>query len=173
MSVEEQVKLAIKGDEKAFEFLMNLYKEGLYRTAFAYVKNEQDATDILQETVYKAYISIEKIKEPRYFKTWITKILINTSIDYVRKNKKVVYITEDLPENPGSYEANAIDEKLDILNSIEKLDDRYKNVVVLKYFQDLTITEISQVLNCPSGTVKTYLNKALSKLRLFLNEEIV
>lgn len=173
MGVEEQVKLAAKGDEKAFEYLMNLYKEGLYRTAFAYVKNEQDAIDILQETVYKAYISIDKLKEPKYFKTWLTKILINTSIDYVKKNKKIVYIFEDVPVNLAHSEVNAIDEKLDILNSIDKLEDKYKNVVVLKYFQDLTITEISEVLNCPAGTVKTYLNKALVKLRLFLNEEIV
>ena len=54
MIIEEQVKLAIQGDEKAFEYLMDICKEELYRTAFAYVKNEEDAIDILQDTVYKA-----------------------------------------------------------------------------------------------------------------------
>lgn len=173
MNFEEQVKLAIKGNEKAFENLMNACKESLYRTAFAYVKNEQDAIDILQETVYKAYISIDKLKEAKYFKTWITKILINNAINFINKNKKIVYITEDVSNNTDSYEGNKIVERLDIMNSIDKLEDKYKNVIILKYFQDLTITEISEVLNYPIGTVKTYLNKALSKLRVFMNEEII
>jgi len=170
MNIEEQVKLAIRGDEKAFEYLMNINKEGLYRTAFAYVKNEQDALDILQETVCKAYTSIDKLKEPKYFKTWLTRILINNAINFIEKAKKVVYITDVMP---NCYENNIVDEKLDILSSIEKLEEKYKRIIVLKYFQDLTITEISEVLDCPPGTVKTYLNKALNKLRLFMNEEIV
>lgn len=173
MNFEEQVKLAIKGNEKAFENLMDACKEGLYRTAFAYVKNEQDAVDILQETVYKAYISIDKLKEVKYFKTWITKILINNAINFINKNKKIVYITEDVSNNTNSHEGNKIDERLDIMSSIDKLEDKYKNVIILKYFQDLTISEIAEVLNYPIGTVKTYLNKALSKLRVFMNEEII
>lgn len=173
MSVEEQVKLAIKGDEKAFQYLMDTYKEGLYRTAFAYVKNENDALDIIQETVYKAYISIDKLKEPKYFKTWLTRILINNAINFTNKEKKIVYITEEINNYSNCYGSNTVDEKLDIFNSIEKLEEKYKKIIVLKYFQDLTITEISQVLDCPPGTVKTYLNKALNKLRLFMNEEII
>lgn len=173
MNIEEQVKLAIKGNEKAFEYLMDINKEMLYRTAFAYVKNEQNALDILQETVYKAYISIDKLKEPKYFKTWLTKILINTAISFIKKNKKIVYITDDITNNSNYYESDIVNEKLDILSSIEKLDEKYKTIIILKYFQDLTLTEISEVLDCPIGTVKTYLNRALNKLRFFMNEEIV
>jgi RNA polymerase sigma-70 factor (ECF subfamily) len=173
MDIEEQVKLAKTGNEKAFEYLVDINKEGLYRTAFAYVKNEQDALDIVQETVYKAYISIDKLNKPKYFKTWLTRILINNAISFINKRKKVVYITDVMPDDTNLYQGNLVDEKLDILNSIEKLEDKYKSVVVLKYFQDLTITEISEVLHCPPGTIKTYLNKALKKLRIFMNEEIV
>jgi len=173
MNIEEQVKLAIRGDEKAFEYLMNINKEGLYRTAFAYVKNEQDSLDILQETVYKAYTSIKKLKEPKYFKTWLTRILINNAINLINKTKKIVYITDDMPNESNCYTGDIVDEKLDILSSIEKLEVKYKTIIVLKYFQDLTITEISEVLDCPPGTIKTYLNKALNQLRLFMKEEIV
>lgn len=173
MDIEEQVKLAIRGDEKAFEYLMKINKEVLYRAAFAYVKNEQDALDILQETVYKAYICIDKLKEPKYFKTWLTRILINNAISFKNKNKKIINLTGDITNGLKSYEGNTVDEKLDIFSSIKKLEDKYKTVIVLKYFQDLTITEISEVLNCPSGTVKTYLNKALSKLRISMGEEII
>lgn len=173
MNIEEQVKLAIRGNEKAFEYLMDINKEMLYRTAFAYVKNEQNALDILQETVYKAYISIDKLKEPKYFKTWLTKILINTAISFINKNKKIVYMQDNITNGSNCYESDMVNEKLDILSSIEKLDDKYKTIIILKYFQDLTITEISEVLDCPLGTVKTYLNRALNKLRFFMNEEIV
>jgi RNA polymerase sigma-70 factor, ECF subfamily len=173
MNIEEQVKFAIRGDEKAFEYLMDINKEGLYRTAFAYVKNEQDALDILQETVYKAYTSINKLMEPKYFKTWLTRILINNAISFINKSKKIEYLTDVIPNDSNCNTGNLIDVKLDILSSIEKLDDKHKTVIVLKYFQDLTITEISEVLDCPSGTIKTYLNKALTQLRLFMKEEIV
>lgn len=172
MGIEEQVRLAVKGDEKAFEYLMDIYKDGLYRTAFAYVKNEQNALDILQETVYKAYISIGTLREAKYFKTWITRILINNANYFLGKEKKLVYISDEIQNNQNCSEGTKIDEKLDILAAIDKLNPKYKNIVILKYFQDLTITEISQALDCPAGTVKTYLNKALSKLRLLMNEEI-
>jgi RNA polymerase sigma-70 factor, ECF subfamily len=173
MNIEEQVKFAIRGDEKAFEYLMDINKEGLYRTAFAYVKNEQDALDILQETVYKAYTSINKLMEPKYFKTWLTRILINNAISFINKSKKIEYLTDVIPNYSNCNTGNLIDVKLDILSSIEKLDDKHKTVIVLKYFQDLTITEISEVLDCPSGTIKTYLNKALTQLRFIMKEEIV
>lgn len=173
MDIEEQVKLAIGGDEKAFEYLMDIYKERLYRTAFAYVKNEQNALDLLQETVYKAYVSIDKLKEPKYFKTWITKILINGAINFINREKKVIFLDDNIENSLELHQGYSIEEKLDVLNCIDKLEDKYRNVIVLKYFQELTISEISEVLNCPVGTVKTYLNKALSKLRIFMNKEIV
>lgn len=173
MIMEEQVKLAIHGDEKAFEYLMDICKDGLYRTAFAYVKNEEDAIDILQDTVYKAYISIDKLKEPKYFKTWITKILINGAINFINKEKKIVALVDNISNHSNYQEENKIEEKMDILNFIDELEDKHKNVIVLKYFQDLTITEIALVLDCPVGTVKNYLNKALSKLRIIMDKEIV
>ena len=73
----ELVEEAQRGSDKAFEELINIYKEYLYKMSFLYVKNEHDALDIYQETVYKAYINIRKLKNSRFFKTWITKILIN------------------------------------------------------------------------------------------------
>jgi len=173
MIIEEKVKLAIHGDEKAFEYLMDICKEGLYRTAFAYTKNEQDAVDILQDTVYKAYISIDKLKEPKYFKTWITKILINGAINFINKEKKIVTLVENISNNCNYNKDNRIEEKLDILNLIDELEDKHKNVIVLKYFQDLTINEIALVLECPVGTVKSQLNKALAKLRIIMDKEIV
>ena len=79
---EKIVKKAIKGNDKAFIILMNQCKEQIYRTAFAYVKEEETALDIVQEVVCKAYKSIENLREPKFFNTWIMRIAINISIDF-------------------------------------------------------------------------------------------
>jgi RNA polymerase sigma-70 factor, ECF subfamily len=82
------VEKAKKGDQKAFMQLIDTEKEKLYRIAYTYVKNESDALDIVQDTIYKAFISINNIKDVSYFSTWITRILINTSLDFIKKKKK-------------------------------------------------------------------------------------
>lgn len=171
--LESLVKLSIKGNDEAFLQLIDIIKENLYRTAFSYVKNEEGALDVVQETVYKAYISIDKIKNPKFFKTWITRILINNSLDYIKKNKNVVYLeNNDLIKTIGANEHNK-DEKIYIWEAIESLDPKYREIISLKYFDDLTINEIANVLKYPVGTVKTYLNKGLSGLRKFMEREIV
>lgn len=173
MDMEKIVKLAIKGDDNAFARLMDSCKENLYRTAYAYVKNEEDALDVVQETVYKAYISIDKLKNPEYFKTWITRILINTAIDTSKKSSKIVYIdnTDYINEVDDKEESKV--NSLYLWSVVDGLKGRSKDVIILKYFNDLTIKEISETLECPVGTVKTYLNKGLTGLRKEISKESV
>ncbi len=173
MQNEKRVKRAIKGDDKAFEELMSEYKENLYRTAFSYVRNEADALDIVQETVYKAYISIDKLKEPKYFKTWITRILINTALTHIRKGSKIVYLeARELSEAMGAVE-NRVEESIYIWEALDSLEEKHREVIILKYFNDLTINEVAQVLKYPLGTAKTYLNKGLNKLRNIMRRDVV
>lgn len=170
MLKELKVKKAIRGDEKAFIDIIDDIKDKLYTTAYSYVKNEQDALDIVQETVYKAYISIDALKKPRYFNTWITRILINISINTINKNKKSTYLEEHnyIEEVEKTID---IDQKLDITNALDELDEKHKNVIQLKYFDDLTLNEISNKLDIPVGTTKTYLNRGLKRLRSLVREE--
>ena len=86
---------AIKGNDKAFIILMNQCKEQIYRTAFAYVKEEETALDIVQEVVCKAYKSIENLREPKFFNTWIMRIAINISTDFYNKKSKVVCMEQE------------------------------------------------------------------------------
>ena len=79
------VKRAIKGDRQAFESLIDIYSDRLYREAYLRCKHEDDAKEIIQETVYKAYRNIGTLKEAIYFKTWISRILIIVSNDYLSK----------------------------------------------------------------------------------------
>ncbi|MGL5753208.1 MAG: sigma-70 family RNA polymerase sigma factor [Paraclostridium sp.] len=170
MLKELKIKRAIKGDEKSFIEIIDDIKDKLYAIAYSYVKNEQDALDIVQETVYKAYISIDTLKNPRYFNTWITRILINISINTINKNKKVSYIEEYKIAETIEVDID-IDQKLDISNALDELEEKHKNVIKLKYFEDLTLNEISNKLDIPIGTAKTYLNKGLNRLRRIIGED--
>lgn len=171
------VRKAIKGDTAAFTQLMEDRKENLYRIAYSYVKNQADALDIVSETVYKAYLNIRKVKKPQYFNTWLTRILINNAINQLKKQQRVVYMGEkealdnvqQAADIPSFYEREQV---LDLYRAIDRLDADHKTVVILKYFQDFTFDEIAQVLEWPSGTVKTYLYRALKSLNVDLGEEV-
>lgn len=170
---ELMVKKAIKGDNNAFMSLINQCKEQIYRVAYAYVKDEDMALDIVQETVCKAYMSINKLKEPKYFNTWLIKIAMNISIaDYNKKQKIVCMEQEQLLSKIGGIEENN-DDKLYLLQAIDTLQDKYKDVIILKYFEDFKIQDIARILDMPIGTVKTYLNKGLTDLRIYMKKEII
>jgi len=167
-----KIKLAQKGDDNAFYELISQRKSQLYKTAFAYVKNKEEAMDIVSDTVYKAYISIKKLKEASFFNTWLTRILINTSLDCINKNNRATSFEENISYDVGKISKD--DEQIiDLRVAVDKLHGEYKTIVILKYFQDMTLVEISKVLQCPLGTVKTRLHKALGELRLELREEIL
>jgi len=168
MEIDTLVKKARSGDDNAFYELIQMRKELLYRTAFAYVKNQEDALDIVSETVYKAYRSIKKLKEPAFFNTWLTRILINCSLDVMKKQSKVVPLEETAAIPVQTEDAT---EALDLHSAIDLLEPKSRTVVILKYFHDLTISQIAEVMECPQGTIKTYLHRALKNLRLELKED--
>lgn len=170
--VDTLVKSAQKGNDKAFIELISLYKENLYKIAFVYLKNEQDALDIVSDTVYKAYINIKSIRNPLFFKTWIIRILINLANDKLNHNKKIIYVDEyNAIDNSSTSQCEIdIDANFDLFNAIDKLDIKFKNIVILKYFEDMTISQISELLNIPEGTIKVYLHRALKKMKLELSE---
>ena len=97
------VKRAMRGNPKAFGTLVEREQEYLYRMAFLYVRQEQDALDVVQESILKAYKSLKTLREPEYFRTWLTKILINTAQDLLRKRKPEASLAEgpDLPAPEG------------------------------------------------------------------------
>lgn len=169
MLLRNKVKSAKRGNDKAFQELVEAEKNKLYRMAYLYVKNENDAIDIVHETIYKAYISIRKLKEPDYFTSWLTKILINTALDYIKKNKNVIPFEEI--ERVESTEKLHIAESLDLVDAIDRLEEKYKTVIILRYYKGLQIKEIADTLDCPEGTVKTNLHRAVNKLRVDLREE--
>lgn len=164
------VKRATKGDRQAFEKLMDIYFDRLCREAYIRCKYEEDVKEIVQETIYKAYRNIRSLKEPQYFKTWLSRILINVANDYLR-NKGMV----DLELDETSYVKEVviedkIDIKIDLYNAIDELEDKYKDAVILRYIDDLKIEDISKILDRPVNTIKTHLRKALKDMKKMLKE---
>lgn len=164
------VKKAIKGDRQAFEALIDKYSDRLYKEAYLKCKHEEDVKEIIQESIYKAYRNIGSLREPMHFKTWISKILINVSNDYLRKNGMV-----DLEHDESAYIKEIIVEdeveiKIDLYNAIDELEDKYKDAIILRYIEDLKIEEISKVLDRPVNTIKTHIRKAISDMKKLLKE---
>ncbi len=154
-------------NDKLLDELINVDKDRLYRIAYIHVKNEEDALDIVQETIYKAYFNIKKLKEPQYFKTWITRILVNTSLNHIKKFKKLDFLEEVELEKQGTSEENY----MELYDAVDRLEDKYKTIIVLKYFEDMKIKEISEVLDMSESNVKNYLYRGLEKLRIQLGED--
>ncbi|QNR19824.1 sigma-70 family RNA polymerase sigma factor [Exiguobacterium sp. Helios] len=156
----ELVRRAIKQDETAFEQLILLHSEQLYRTAYVYVKNEQDALDVVQETVYKAFISIGQVKEPKYFVTWLTKILIRNCYRVLNQQTAVADLIEQIPVKESSRE-----EHLDLIEALSHLRKEYRDVLVLFYFHDVPMKEIASFIGITLNTVKTYLKRGREELK--------
>lgn len=171
--IQDLVNNAKRGDDTSFVELINFYKQNLYKMAFIYVRNEQDALDIVSDTVYKAYMNINKLRESQYFSRWIIKILINLSINKLKSNKNIIYVDDysllDKNSNISEMEFN-ISKNIDLYNAMDNLNIKYKNLIILKYFQDMTISQISKLLEYPEGTVKVYLRRALKKLKVELEK---
>ena len=139
--------------------------------AYTYVKDKQVALDILQETSFKAWLNIHTLKDEEKFKPWITKILVNTALNYIKKESKVIYM-EDENSIIYSEKSISIEEKLDLYDAIDLLKPKYKTVIILKYFDDMKIEDISYVLNIPENTVKSHLKRAKESLSSILKEGI-
>lgn len=165
------VKKAQKGDDKAYITLFQQYEEEIFRIAYIYVRNQEDALDIVQETAYKSFRQIKTLKHSTYFKTWLIKIAINIALTHLKKEKRVVHLkpeyTEMLPAN------DEVDTSLQITikDLIERLDEKEKSIVLLRFYADHTIREIAGILDIPLGTVKTILYRALTKLRAQMIKE--
>jgi len=146
------------------------HKDNIYRLAYSYVRNKEDALDIVQDSIHKAFASAGSLKNPDAIKSWFYRIVVNTSLDFLRKHKRVQVVDEETLE---AYSQGISDSyhNIDLERALDELPVKYRNVVVLRYFEDLKIEEVSEVLNENINTVKTRLYQALRVLRVKLNDE--
>lgn len=163
-------KLAIKGDSEAYTELLQHHSVYLYKLAYSYVKNEQQALDIIQETTYKGFIHIKKLQNPTYFKTWISRILINEAMDLMKKENQLVSL-DNVGVMSEKEKSVCIETKLDLYDAMDLLRPDYKTVIILKFFNDLSVDEIAKLMDISSNTVKSHLRRAKAQLKELLTEE--
>lgn len=165
LKIEKLVKKAKKGNDKAFLKLFQTYEKEIYRTAFVYVNNQNDALDVVQETAYRAFKSIGNLKEPAYFKTWLFKIAINCAIDIIQKQKKIIPLKPEFEDLISGDPNEDVLLTMSLKDLLERLSEEEKSVILLRFYQDMTLKEVSETLRIPLGTAKTILYRSLKKLR--------
>ena len=157
-------------DKEIFIKDINENRIKMYKTAISILKNEDDANDAIQETLFSAYKNYNNLREKSYFSTWIIRILINKCYDIINKNKKVAYIDDSITQNTMGET-----DKYDVENSLEwvldKIDKDLKEIVVLYYYDELSVNEISEILEIPKGTVKSRLSRAREQIRKIIKHE--
>ncbi|WP_099159552.1 RNA polymerase sigma factor [Virgibacillus ndiopensis] len=158
-----------KSEDKVIAFIIE-NQENFYRLAFSYVKNAADALDIVQESIEKAILKKDLLRDNQSVKSWFYRIVVNSSLDFLRKNKRMSLVDEDTLEYYRSGQNDSYQD-IDLRRSLEQLPIKFKSVIILRFFEDLKIDEIAEVLNENKNTIKTRLYKALELLRVEMNEE--
>lgn len=182
MSSEEKLllKMAIKGDIESFEKLIEKYQVKAYNIALRMMGNEEDAKDTLQDAWIKIYKSLKNFRQDSSFYTWIYRIVTNTCHDALKKRNKINQVTS-LTDYSDSMEGKMNDIKDEVhipekilenkeytqllIESLDKLSIDHKQIIVLRDIQGFSYEEISQILTCSEGTVKSRLSRARFKLK--------
>lgn len=163
------------GDEKAYSELMHIYKKPVYHVVLKMVRNQDDAEDLTIEAFAKAFRNLHKFNPEFAFSTWLFRIATNNCIDFIRKNKIKTMsidsaikvdngdeITIDFRDNDLNPAEHAIrNQKIEIMRQVvDQLPDKYRRLVSLRYFDELSYEEIATELKAPLGTVKAQLHRA-------------
>lgn len=155
---------AKRGNGKAFTKLIEENIKSIYRVAKGILSSEDDIEDAIQNTILKAYSNIKTLRKEELFKTWIIKILINECNKIYNFNKKCISLDKVIEE-----QYNDKYENLDLKIAVDSLPEELRLVIVLFYFEDLKISEVSELIGIPEGTVKSRLSRAKTKISESIN----
>lgn len=157
---ELDIKKAQKGDHEAFTRLFRQLESQLYRLAKTILLKDEDCADALQETTLKVYKGLTNLKQPKFFKTWVIRILINECNQLLRMRERTIAVAE-IPEEPvDSYVHFKDSDNVDLQSFINQLDESLRLAIVLFYYDDLSIKQIADVLDISEGAVRARLHRA-------------
>lgn len=179
---EDLIKLSTQGDMQAFEELVARYQNRVYSLSYRYMGNEEDANDMAQEAMLKAYRALRAFKGESSFSTWLYRITANVCLDELRKRKRTVhmiYLDEPVATVDGNdmerdiadqsptadiiYEQKELGELLQSV--INTLKPEHRTVIILRDIMDLSYEEMAEILKCSMGTVKSRLSRGREILR--------
>ena len=172
----ERVRKAKEGDVDEIGNIIMENMQSMYRVAFSILKNEEEIYDAISNTTVIVFEKIATLKKEEFFKTWITRILINECYKIYNQNKKIIYLENCSPEALEGMQFNEKDrlDEIDTRNLIKGLNKDLKETVTLYYLEDFSVKEIAKILEVPEGTVKSRLSRARKDLEKILikNEEM-
>ena len=145
-------------------------QDGFYRLAYSYVKDPDAAMDVVQESIAKALGKVDGLRQPAYLKTWFYRILVNESVNYFRHSRRLVPLDQDGPELSAAPEPD-YSARIDLHNAIERLGEKERTVIRLRFFEDLKLEEIAKITGANLNTVKSRLYKGLKRLRAWTGED--
>ena len=185
---EQLINMSVKGDASAFGVLVERYQNKAYAISIKIVQNHDDALDCVQDSFIKAFRSLSTFNFQSSFNTWLYRIVTNTSLDLLRKNKKYqsnIPIEKPLSgDDDDDYFIQIEDRKADVENiaisnqtviavreAISQLSEDLKKVILLFEIEQFSLIEVSKILNIPVGTVKSRLFRAREKLAILLKDK--
>lgn len=154
------------------EFCENvrLCENAMYSLAYSIVKNDSDAGEIISEAIYRAYKNLDTLKNKKAFKSWMLQIVHNTAVEMIRKNSKIIPM-EEIEDTAGESGENEVATKLVLREAVESLKQPYRTVVVLFYYENLSVSKIAQITSTNVVAVKQQLSRARKMLREILKED--
>ena len=163
------IRQAIKGNKNAFGKLVKLYQDQILFLAYDYLGNFEEAKDAAQDVFIKAYENLKDFNQKAEFKTWLYRITINTSIDYLRKRKSMQN-TQNKIESEHT-QVNILQSENDLwddnfVEAMSVLSGNQHSALILKYFQHKSTREISEILECDVNTVRIHLHRGIQKLKI-------
>jgi RNA polymerase sigma-70 factor, ECF subfamily len=177
--IKKRIKQVLKGDQNAFGEIVEIYKDKVFQLAYRMLGNRHEAEDIAQEAFIRAFVNIQSYNINLKFSTWLYRIATNLCIDRIRKKKPDYYLDAEVAGTDGLTMYSQIPSKTSlpeddveslelqdtIQRAISKLPEKYRSVIVLKYIEELSLNEISEILDMPLGTVKTRIHRGRETLR--------
>ncbi len=182
----KHINAAINGDQDAYVWLMKKYRGSIQNLIFKMIGKKNEVEDLVQEAFIKAFNSLQNYDQEYAFSTWIYRIAINNTIDYLRKKKLETFSIDsdeededdkpkfEIPDDTYIPDANLIlEQRQKIINdAIESLPLKYKKIIELRHKEELSYEEIAEILNLPIGTVKAHLFRARELLNKYLKDKL-
>ncbi|MBR2189650.1 MAG: sigma-70 family RNA polymerase sigma factor [Eubacterium sp.] len=156
--MNDLIKRAMRGDAQAFSDLIQQHTQTLYKTARSILRTDADVADAIQETILACWEGLRHLREPRYFRTWMTRILVNKCYDQIRSRS--LYAELDEAQEPAQTEVSY--ENIEWKETLKTIDEKYRLPLMLYYIEGFKTREIAQILDMPEATVRTRLARGRS-----------
>lgn len=166
----EKVKKAKEGNADLIGEIILENMQTLYRVAFSILKSEDEIYDAISNTTVIVFEKIHTLRKEEFFKTWMTRILINECYKIYNQNKKIIYL-ENCAQEKLTYDDKYVD--FETRNIVKNLHNDLREIVVLYYFEDFSVKDISKMIKIPEGTVKSRLSRAREVLsKMLIKDDI-